>query len=1197
MKRISTIFLLVVFGIIALFGQVSNQIIEIEQPVWERIITPSRGISLSNFAEANGRMWTIDTKLVFSDDGGQSWQEHPTVIYNDITSVFAGDFGVVFNRIITDYTPFSEDKFYETYYSTDNGETFTKSNVLLYYTSTTIHTSSQSLGIRQKSSTELIELYSASAMGGPYYGVNSSEDGGASWDFHDIFSGAIFTPMSSMKFSLYNDTLSTLIQREDSTWFLGIYTDDYDTPSIDSFVLPETNAIASFRLRGQQLITFDGGGNIYSSNNLGQTWTTYNPGIESSSSWSIKYTPEELLIKTGTKLYSIHYNNLSAAELIYQSVTSPLITYAQSTSGILVSSPKDIFFKPIADQEFIYWGNGMPGASTRFHLAGDVIWVHVGEWYRSDDQGISWSLSPIDILNGNSQILSDYNDIFTLEKNNEIYQSTDNGITWQSVLSFEMEVEVIEQENGIFIYDQSQVYFSEDGINFIEGTHPSGNGKFIWHQDRLLYFDNNQRYSSDNNGLNWDPPEPTTGLNDRTLKSNNNQLINIQNIGIFGYIFHSNDQGLSWYENSLLYPLLFQFLDMPPRYLGMFEGMLIFNHKNYSFISADNGQHWARVYSHFSYRAGGNGYNIIKGPEKISKGGDFLYGIDDSKAIYRTSFSFLKNQLNDSIIIRDLITGNLYKDLNNNCLRDSMDIPIAHKVISIGGNLVTTNNDGWFNTYPQSNNSGIPYYTDSIRYHEHNCENTCEGIVQLNGDTLSIAFSPTNVPAVDGEVTAWTSGIFRPGANTQIRLKITNHGTVALTNENIIITYDPDDQNISANSDGMALSTNQWQIPFNLDPGASEFFTINLSLSTGISPNEELTYHITLPLTDDVYPADNQTTLTETIIASYDPNDKTAYEKTTLPYTQNEFIYRIRFQNTGNDTAFKVVILDTLPPELDIFTLEMLDASHPYELKIYNPVLRWTFRDILLPDSTTNEADSHGYLFFKIKTKDDLAITDTIKNSAAIYFDYNDPVITEQAITEIKKGYQETDIFFSACPGIEIDGTVISMDTTIITVDTTNQIYDLATNTIIEVYPSYNLDSLITLHPGDTILGIPVFSDTTIVYQGLTEMYGCDSIISFQIALLTNTEDLEQLSFTAQVQPNPTIVGTNLILNTTESIQTNILLYHLNGQNIKTILSNKIFSAGRHDVPISLEALPSGVYYLRVETAQRNEVLRIVKIE
>jgi len=79
-------------------------------------------------------------------------------------------------------------------------------------------------------------------------------------------------------------------------------------------------------------------------------------------------------------------------------------------------------------------------------------------------------------------------------------------------------------------------------------------------------------------------------------------------------------------------------------------------------------------------------------------------------------------------------------------------------------------------------------------------------------------------------------------------------------------------------------------------------------------------------------------------------------------------IYTIRFQNVGNATVSKVVVEDRLPAGLDVTSLEMGIASHSYELEVQDGnKLVWTFENINMPDSLANEAESHGYITFKIK--------------------------------------------------------------------------------------------------------------------------------------------------------------------------------------------------------------------------------------
>lgn len=134
---------------------------------------------------------------------------------------------------------------------------------------------------------------------------------------------------------------------------------------------------------------------------------------------------------------------------------------------------------------------------------------------------------------------------------------------------------------------------------------------------------------------------------------------------------------------------------------------------------------------------------------------------------------------------------------------------------------------------------------------------------------------------------------------------------------------------------------------------------------------------------------------------SYDPNDKEAYPKgvcnSHFVNKNTDLEYMIRFQNVGNDTAFRVVILDTLSSLLDPTSIQPGASSHPYQFEIFgNAVLKISFPGILLPDSTTNEPASQGFVKFRISQKPDNPVDAQIKNSAAIYFDFNAPVITNE---------------------------------------------------------------------------------------------------------------------------------------------------------------------------------------------------------
>ena len=100
----------------------------------------------------------------------------------------------------------------------------------------------------------------------------------------------------------------------------------------------------------------------------------------------------------------------------------------------------------------------------------------------------------------------------------------------------------------------------------------------------------------------------------------------------------------------------------------------------------------------------------------------------------------------------------------------------------------------------------------------------------------------------------------------------------------------------------------------------------------------------------------------------------------------DELEYQIHFQNLGNDTAFYVVVRDTLSPHLQLSSLKLGSTSHPCNFNIRNGrVLEWTFDNIAMPNNTTNLTESRGFVKFKVNQKDNNENGTLIKNSAKVY--------------------------------------------------------------------------------------------------------------------------------------------------------------------------------------------------------------------
>ncbi|HKR05018.1 MAG TPA: T9SS type A sorting domain-containing protein [Bacteroidia bacterium] len=137
-----------------------------------------------------------------------------------------------------------------------------------------------------------------------------------------------------------------------------------------------------------------------------------------------------------------------------------------------------------------------------------------------------------------------------------------------------------------------------------------------------------------------------------------------------------------------------------------------------------------------------------------------------------------------------------------------------------------------------------------------------------------------------------------------------------------------------------------------------------------------------------------------TVSCSFDPNDKHVQPPGVQAphYTlfSEDLYYTIRFQNTGNDTAFRVIIYDTLDADLDFNTFEFISSSHAVvtELNPANGALKFTFNNILLADSNINEPASHGEITYRIRTLTGLPANTVVNNTAYIVFDLNTPVVT-----------------------------------------------------------------------------------------------------------------------------------------------------------------------------------------------------------
>ena len=248
----------------------------------------------------------------------------------------------------------------------------------------------------------------------------------------------------------------------------------------------------------------------------------------------------------------------------------------------------------------------------------------------------------------------------------------------------------------------------------------------------------------------------------------------------------------------------------------------------------------------------------------------------------------------------------------------------------------------------------------------------------------------------------------RPGFETSYRLVYKNNGTEPLTGT-IDFQFDDTKLNfLSASETIAAQTTNTLSFDYsNLIPFETRYIDLAFEVfappiaSSGDAINSIATIH---PLNGDANEADNTFDLAQILINSYDPNDIRVLEGAaiTIEEADNYLHYIIRFQNTGTASAINIRVNNVLDELFDWSSLQLESLSHPGRVEITNGNnVNFIFDNINLPDSTTNEPDSHGFIAYKIKPVSDVVVGDIFSNTAAIYFDFNPPIITNTATTEI----------------------------------------------------------------------------------------------------------------------------------------------------------------------------------------------------
>lgn len=631
----------------------------------------------------------------------------------------------------------------------------------------------------------------------------------------------------------------------------------------------------------------------------------------------------------------------------------------------------------------------------------------------SDDQGDDWHTVLLDNSNfsiiqplGIKRVVEKDGVYYGLAKDETnplwgIYTSTD-AKQWNQLyngnISNKLDRIFFLGDTMAFYGTDNKIYASYDfGQTVVQtGTAISNGSRMMLHEDTLFAVSvaNQVAYTLDL-GATWTSAPnvglPTVASTARLYDFGGNLWLK-DDVGIF----KTDDHGQTWTKVSAALETLTNQTSFPGLIITIgAPGIVACGFDDFIYFSPDFGSTWGFFME---------GVNFPVSPYFANATEEaFFLTFTDTIVMLRRSFS--------SINPPDAITGLVFDDANNNQVQDNGELGLPNTIVQLGDHLFTSTDSlghyGFFGEFPDDTLLLVlptPYAT----VFPSNYPSSTPG----SGYDFAVHYQP-NVN--DLAVVITQNGPFRPGFDNIVRAEARNIGTTA-QDATLRLVLDPliDFVEAQPSPSSTIADTLYWDMP---DFQAFERRSVDLMLHTPIpvviGTTVQLSAHVASANMDET-PENNNDTLVAVVVGSYDPNIKEV-EPSELDLAQLQdgepLVYTIHFQNTGTFPASFVTIHDTLSANLDIASFQLLSASHPVSWTMRDSgIVEFHFNDINLPDSTSNEPGSHGFVKFSIKPNPSLQLNDAVDNTAHIVFDFNAPITTNTArtlVVEVEVPVQE----------------------------------------------------------------------------------------------------------------------------------------------------------------------------------------------
>jgi hypothetical protein len=408
------------------------------------------------------------------------------------------------------------------------------------------------------------------------------------------------------------------------------------------------------------------------------------------------------------------------------------------------------------------------------------------------------------------------------------------------------------------------------------------------------------------------------------------------------------------------------------------------------------------------YNKNTNTWQYFKSGVELPKGSIFDVQVDSNYNVWliiqqwtMTSHKMILTSLLTEESVGHYIEGRIFHDVNEDGVQSSDEPGLANQFIKILPSQLNgiTDANGNFSIKAVEGKNSITWQQKAFWHSAATPVSFTVNVPEEQNNFIRIGLGADIIKDLSVSI---SGSAVRPGFTTEYWLTAVNKGTVetiptVTLQHDAMLTYI--ESNLPPNT--TSGSNIDWNIGL-LKPQESKQVRVMFRIPTNAERGKFIkAYARTTIISGETAVSDNVDSVRQEITGSFDPNDKLVTEGIRAEryvLKNTKLNYTIRFQNTGTDTAFVVRISDVIDSKFDITSLEVAGASHPMTYSLEDRTLTFTFNNIELPDSTRNEPGSHGFVKYRIAPVASMANGSVVRNKADIYFDYNEPVVTNELL-------------------------------------------------------------------------------------------------------------------------------------------------------------------------------------------------------